>query len=273
MPKPFMPQDQSPLFAALPLDIRRHVYQQLWLDCGLTQHILSITKDSYLLRFPCILSPQELNQEPGHPPPHSDHPVGADDDNDEAEQPQPHDDPGDIDGALQDLVSDDPSVADDTEPRNNTPWCAHFACFRNNSRKWGHSFTRMYTASYRGSRGWPDLRGSAILTTFLVCKRVYQEASESLFSKMRFSFTTMLAMDVFLSEVPRALVSRVQFVDVGHLVELPGLCTDLATVAVYSRCVRVSNADATSAGHDRQHGLVAPKIGANRQPSTSPGGA
>lgn len=226
MPKPATPQDQSPLFATLSLDIRRVIYQQLWLDCGLTQHIFSSTEKSYLLSFPCILSPEELNQEPG-PPAALDAPgdaAGAED-NVEPEQPQSHDDPGDIDGALQDLSGDDPGVADsDPEPPNNTPWCAHFACFRKRLQKWDHSFVRMYSACYQRGEGrgrpGPDLRDSAILTTFLVCKRMYQEASEALFSEMRFSFSSMVAMDVFLSEVPRELASRVQFVDVGRLVDL-----------------------------------------------------
>ncbi|KAK7699703.1 hypothetical protein SLS64_011476 [Diaporthe eres] len=74
----------------------------------------------------------------------------------------------------------------------------------------------MHSAIYTWGEGpgRTDLRGSAVLTTFLVCKGMYQEASESLFSSMRFSFTTVRAMDLFLSEVPRALVSRIQAVDV-----------------------------------------------------------
>lgn len=183
MSKPASPQDHSPLFATLPLEIRRNVYQQLWLDCGLTQHIFAIRKKWYLMSFPCILS-ADLNREPRHLSHHAD------------------------------------AGADDSEPPNNTPWCAHFTCFRNKTEKWGHSFARMYSAFYRGSRVQPDLRNSTVLTTFLVCKGMYQEASESLFSKIRFSFTTMLAMEVFLSEVPPALVSRIQVVDVGVLVHL-----------------------------------------------------
>lgn len=193
------------------------------MDCGLTQHIFAITDKSYLASFPCILTPKELDQEPG-PLDAPDAPDAPDDaagteDNVEAEQPQPHDDPGDINSALQELSGgDDPGVADASlEPPDNTPWCTHFSCFE---QKWDGSFRKMYDALYRRSFGLgrPDLRDSAILTTFLVCKRMYQEASESLFSTMRFSFSSMIAMDIFLKEVPRALVSRVQFVAVGHLV-------------------------------------------------------
>lgn len=227
------PQDQSPLFTTLPLEIRHHIYQQLWLDYGLTQHILAMTEKSYLLTFPCVLSPEELNRAPGSPAASTspatpadagdaadatnateDDAGGANDDGEATEQPQPDDDPGDIAAAVQDVSGGD------FEPPNNDPWCAHFACFRNCSQKWDHSFSSMYTACYRSHRPGPDLRDSAVLTSFLVCRRMYQEASEDLFSKMRFSFSSMVAMDVFTSQVPRALVSRVKFVNVSCLVQL-----------------------------------------------------
>ncbi|KAG8157967.1 hypothetical protein KVR01_012239 [Diaporthe batatas] len=228
------PQDQSPLFTTLPLEIRHHIYKQLWLDYGLTQHILAFNEKSYLLRFPCVLSPEELNRDPGSPaasmlptPPtdagDATDVAGATVDADGAnengviEELQSHDDPGDIAGAIQDLSGGD------FELPNNDPWCAHFACFRNCSQKWDHSFSSMYTACYR-RRGEPDLRNSAILTTFLVCRRMYQEASEDLFTKMRFSFSGMVAMDIFLSEVPRGLHSRIQFVSItsGNMGSVPG---------------------------------------------------
>lgn len=247
MSEPAITQEQSPLFEALPVEIRRNVYQQLWLDCGLTQHISAMARGSYLLSYPCILSAEELNQDPGHLPHHPD--AGdVPDDNAQTEQPQPHDDPGDIDGALQELSSNEPGVADDSEPPNNHPWCGHFACFRNITKKWGHSFTRMYSAHYRqrALKAQPEPRNSPILTAFLVCKRMYQEASESLFSEMRFSFSTVLAMDVFLCEVPRALVSRVQFVDVGFRLTLAGSVQ-------HSSSARKSSSDMTYADYDRRH--------------------
>lgn len=195
MAQPTIRQDQSPLFATFPLEIRRAIYQQLWLDCGLTQHIFAIRKLSYLLSFPCILRPEDLNKEPG--------PQGVLDIPDDAAGAR-----GDPEGI--------------PEPPDSTPWCAHFVCFRSFMQKWNNSFAELYSALYRRGEGFgrPDPRGSAVLTTFLVCKRMYQEASESLFSSMRFSFTTVRAMDLFLSKVPRALVSRIQAVDVRRLVEL-----------------------------------------------------
>lgn len=222
MPAPSVahPQDQSPLFTTLPLEIRHHIYQQLWLDYGLTQHILAMTEKSYLLRFPCVLSPEEINRAPGSPAASTSNAsagatdaTGAPDDAGDAEQPQPDDDPGDIAVAIQDVSGGD------FELPNDDPWCAHFACFRNCSQKWGHSFSSMYTACYRG-RGAPDLRNSAVLTSFLVCRRMYREASEDLFSKIRFCFSGIVAMDLFLGQVPRSLISRVQFVHVSVLVDL-----------------------------------------------------
>ncbi|KAK7698428.1 hypothetical protein SLS64_012549 [Diaporthe eres] len=211
VPKPFStpasPQDQSPLFSTLPVEMRRHIYKQLWLDCGLTQHILALTPKSYLQSFPCILSREELAREPGPPPP----PPDAAGDAVEPDPPQEHDDdPGDINGALQDLSGG----GDDTGPATDLPWCVHYACFRRWSRKWDHSFSSMYTAAYRHNRGRPDLVASPVLTSFLVCRRVYAEASESLFSSVRFAFTSLTAMRVFISQVPRPLVARVQFADI-----------------------------------------------------------
>lgn len=225
-PEPFStpasPQDQSPLFKTLPVEIRRHIYMQLWLDCGLTQHILALAPKSYLQSFPCVLSREELDQEPKPPPPSSTTDVadGSDPDGEdgEADQPQDYDDPGDINGALQDLSGGGGGGGgDDTtqSPPPNTPWCVHFACFRRWSGKWDHSFSSMYTAAYRHSRGGrPDLAGSPVLTAFLVCRRVYAEAGESLFSGVRFSFASLTALRVFVGEVPRSLVGRVRLADV-----------------------------------------------------------
>lgn len=215
-PKPFStpasPQDQSPLFKALPIEMRRHVYTQIWLDCGLTQHILAFHPRSYLQSFPCILTREELDQVPGPPPPPpADAPDAGPGENDEQDQPQPHDDPGDINGALQDLSA---GGGDDREPPPNTPWCVHYACFRRWSRKWDHSFSSMYTAAYRHSRDRPDLAGSPVLTAFLVCRRVYAEASESLFSSLRLSFASLNAMRALVRQVPRSLVARVRCADV-----------------------------------------------------------
>lgn len=208
---PASPQEQSALFSTLPIEVRRRVYWQLWLDCGLTQHILAVTPKSHLQSYPCILSTAQLDQEPAPLAPNDTRGPGADPD-EAADQPQPHDDPGDIDGALQDLGA--AAAPDDEEPPGTTPWCAHYACFRRWTKKWGHSYTRMYTACYVSHPPPADVRSSPVLTAFLMCKRVYEEASESLYSSVRFSFASMTDMRVFISQVPPPLVSRVQFTDV-----------------------------------------------------------
>lgn len=227
-PKPFStpasPQDQSPLFATLPVEIRRHVYMQLWLDCGLTQHVLALTPKSHLQSFPCVMSREELEQEPRPPPPPPD---AAGDDGEPEDQPQDHDDPGDINSALQELSGG--GVPPPPPYTHNTPWCVHHACFRRWSRKWDHSFSSMHSALYRrgGQGGWPYLAGSPVLTAFLACRRVYAEASESLYSSVRFSFTSLTALRVFVGQVPRPLVARVRFVDVCCPLRLelsPPLC-------------------------------------------------
>lgn len=213
---PASPQDQSPLFNTLPIEIRRHIYKQLWLDCGLTQHILALTPKAYLQSYPCVLSQEELDQEPVPAAPGDSDAAGGSETgpnaDDEQAEPQPHDDPGDINGALYDLGGDY-SPAD--RGSSNTPWCAHYSCFRRWSQKYNHSFSSMYSASYRSDRGRPDLQASVVLTAFLLCRRVYQEAGESLYSSVRFSFSSLTAMKIFASQVPRLLMSRIQFADVS----------------------------------------------------------
>lgn len=229
---PANPQDQSPLFETLPIEIRRHIYKQLWLDCGLTQHILALTPKAYLQSYPCVLSQDELDQEPVPAFPSDSDAAGFSEANDEQDEPQPHDDPGDINDALYDLGGDYTSA--DREPAGreapNTPWCGHYACFRRWSQKYGHSFSSMYSAGYRSARSRPDLRASVVLTAFLVCKRVYQEAGESLYSSVRFSFSSLVAMKIFVSQVPRPLMYRIQFADVCSSAGCPSCAVSLILV-------------------------------------------
>lgn len=229
---PASPQDQSPLFNTLPIEIRRHIYKQLWLECGLTQHILALTPKAYLQSYPCVLSQDELAQEPvpaapGDSDASGGSEAGPDANEEQDDEPQPHDDPGDINGALYDLGDGEPTT--DRESSNN-PWCGHYACFRRWSEKYGHSFSRMYSASYRSDRGRPDLRASVVLTAFLVCRRVYQEAGESLYSSVRFSFASLTAMNIFVSQVPRPLMCRIQFADVCSSASCPSYAGSLILV-------------------------------------------
>lgn len=203
------PQDQSSLFSALPIEIRLRIYQQIWMEGGLTQHIFALSPQSFLQSFPCILSPEELGQQPVVRPSSV---ADAEEDN-QQHQWQSHDDPGDIDSAIQDLTLEDTAVYN---PPSH-PWCMHSSCFSRWLGKWGSSYSRLYHASYKKrytGRRWPDLRPSPTVALLLVCKRVHWEASDSLFSSMRFSFFSMNAVNMFLEHVPRPLVSRIQFVDV-----------------------------------------------------------
>lgn len=247
---PASPQEQSPLFETLPIEIRRHIYKQLWLDCGLTQHILALTPKAHLQSYPCVLSQDELDQEPvpaapGDSDAADGSEAGPDANEEQDDEPQPHDDPGDINDALYDLGGDY-SSADRESP--NTPWCAHHACFRRWSERYGHSFSSMYSAGYRSARSRPDLRASVVLTAFLVCRRVYQEAGESLYSSVRFSFASLVAMKIFVSQVPRPLMCRIQFADVCLTAEWPPCAVSLILVV---RRLNVSNANVNYADRGR----------------------
>ncbi|KAJ0106955.1 hypothetical protein J7T55_011050 [Diaporthe amygdali] len=207
----FAQQDQSLLFSKLPLEIRRQIYQQLWSDHGLTQHIFLFSQNSYLQSFPCSLSPEQLNQDPSS----ATSAAGSTDEIIATPQFEPFDDPGDIDGALQELTLDDEDRLLLCEPPCST-WCMHHVCFYRWIEKWDKSFSKVYSASYRGNtlRPLPDPRSSPVLAVFLACKQAHQEASESLFSTMRFSFSSLNAMHMFLEQVPQPMVSRIQYADV-----------------------------------------------------------
>ncbi|KUI68654.1 hypothetical protein VM1G_04573 [Cytospora mali] len=226
-PSPPCDQSQSPLFAKLPLDIRRQIYLQLWLDSGLTQHIYTFNEQTYLRSFPCILGPSEWDRDPRPGPEESspqlppDVQLPADD-----LQPQPQDDPGDINGAIQD-ISPGPEVPGDVNGQRDTPWCFHKLCFDHWIEKWDQLFSWAFSANYRGSsylcgintpsmcqRSDDRLRKSPLLLPLMVCRRMYQEAGESMFSNIRFSFPKAFVLGRFLEDVPSMLTGRIQYLDV-----------------------------------------------------------
>lgn len=234
-------QSQSPLFAKLPLDIRRHIYLQLWLDSGLTQHIYTFSKNSYLQSYPCLLDEQDWYRDPrprveggnttGGPDPQAVVAVPGEDQQPAIEQLQaePYDDPGDIDAAIQDIALGPTTPATDEQQQPDTPWCLHRLCFERWIDRWDRSFSRAYSANYRGPsaldgtqqrrrRPRPELRGGTLLLPLLVCRRMYEEAAESMFSCLRFSFPALDALDRFVRVVPQGLTERVQFVDVSDFV-------------------------------------------------------
>lgn len=226
-------QSQSPLFTTLPLDIRRQIYLQLWIDCGLTQHIYTFSKNSYLQRYPCILDANEWDWDP-RPRAEESSSTGASNQVLQApdgqlpadeQQPQPYDDPGDINGAILDIA---PGPGGPTrtihEDQPDTPWCHHRPCFERWIGKWDRFFSLAYSDNYRRTsplaietqqqRHGDRSRASPLLTALLVCRRMYHEAGDSLFSSMRFSFP-LEALERFVGDVPRGLTERVQFVDVS----------------------------------------------------------
>ncbi|KUI54943.1 hypothetical protein VP1G_02404 [Cytospora mali] len=222
-------QSQSPLFVRLPLDIRRQIYLQLWLDSGLTQHIYTFNEQTYLRSYPCICDPSEWDEDP-RPGPEESSPqvppgvqLAADD-----LQPEPQDDPGDINGTIMD-ISPGPDVPRDGNNQRDTPWCQHKICFDHWIEKWDRSFARAYSANYRGTfylsggnlkslcrRSDKRLRKSPLLLPLLVCRRMYQEAGESMFSNLRFSFSMPFVLDRFLEDVPSMFTRRIQFLDVPN---------------------------------------------------------
>lgn len=227
-PSPSCDQSQSALFTKLPLDIRRHIYLQLWLDCGLAQHIFDFGNTSYLQSYPCIIDDNEWDKDPKPPieessteAPDLDPPSPTPDGQAPAAQetqPQPYEDPGDIDSAIQDI---DPGPEDD---KSHSPWCHHAPCHDLFIQKWGRSYPRAYSAAYRKTPSFGNaiqqegaearLRASPMLLSLLVCKRMYQEAGESLYSRLRFSFSPE-TLERFVTNVPRSLTGRIQFVDVS----------------------------------------------------------
>lgn len=232
-------QQQSPLFTMLPLDIRRHIYLQLWRHYGTTQHIYLFSPNSYLSHYPCLLEKDAFNHyRPSSPaPPEPEGPAEA-----AAEagvpnfgvidQPGSHDDPGDIDGAIQDLAALQPQpqpdvsggMSDGVHNWNDSPWCMHEKCFRDYIGVFNMSFERAYSRNYkRAARSVTSEVG--ITKPLLVCKKMYTEASESLYSKIAFSFPDMVALERFINDVPRSLIERIPAVDVSYFPSLIDMST------------------------------------------------
>lgn len=250
-------QELSPLFTAIPIECRRVIYLQYWLDYGLDQHIYLFGPNSYLSHYPCILEPDAFDHH--SPPPAESEPDQTDsgsesesgsesgsesesepepgvepqaeidaevEDGGDSDQPEPHDDPGDIDGAIQDLtagpslaqVSLPPAASSTTHPWNASPWCMHERCFFAYMEPYDRSFERAYSRNYRRDATRAAAHGRAGLTKpFLVCKRMHKEASESLYSIMRFDFPAPAALKRFVECVPAELSARIRFVRLACL--------------------------------------------------------
>lgn len=224
-------QQQSPLFTVVPLDVRRHIYLQLWLDYGTVQHIHLFGPSSYLCHYPCLLDKNASTHHDSPSPPslelEASTEVAAEagaqtiDDGTEFDS---HDDPGDIDGAIQDMASASqqqlvpaaPSGSDDDEHDHveSSSCCMHEKCFVAYLEAYGMSFEQAYSSNYRRPRR--AASGNVGITKpFLVCKKMYTEASESLYSATSFSFSDVSVFERFMETVPRALTDRIPFVDVS----------------------------------------------------------
>lgn len=226
-------QQESPLFTKLPLDLRRHIYLQLWRNYGTIQHIYLFAPNSYLSHYPCLLEKGEFDHHclpPSPTPPAPEattdaaaetaaHTIG-----DEYE-PELYDDPGDIDGAIQDITAPQPQPATvsmngsgnaiDVHEWRDSPWCMHEKCFRAYMEVFDMSFERAYSRHYR--RGYLAATSEMGITKpLVVCKKMYTEASESLYSKMAFSFPDTVTLERFMEDVPRPLRERIQSVDVSY---------------------------------------------------------
>lgn len=254
-------QEHSLLFTMLPLDIRRNIYLQLWHFYGTTQHIYLFGESSCLSHYPCLLGNEEAfnyHRPPSPPPPRLEQPndeasqaqspSGAeleDNENDlvtgyqeqeaaqvenhppgDDNQPGIHDDPGDIDGAIQDIAAQihdqaasvftatNLGLGNDLHQWDSSPWCMHEKCFRGYMECFGMSFEHGYSRNYkRAPRAANCVVG--ITKPMLVCKNMYIEASESLYSKIIFSFPNMLVLERFMNDVPWALSKRIQAVNVS----------------------------------------------------------
>lgn len=175
-------QKQSLFFTMLPLDIRLHIYLQLWLEYGTTQHIYEGTFCYSLTHYPCLLGQEEFDH---HRPP--------------SPEAESYDDPGDIDGAIQDIVAPLPQLASvaisgigrGAHRWYGSPWCEHNKCSKSRAS-----------------------REVGVMKPLLVCKKMYTEASESLYSTMAFRFSNLSVLTRFMNNLSSVLSERIQSVDV-----------------------------------------------------------
>lgn len=293
-------QQQSLLFSKLPVDIRRHIYKQYWQIYGSTQHVFLFGNDSYLSHFPCLLEGKEFKQHCNPTPPKEDQPAtdqaaadqpatnqpatnqpAADNDGD---QPESHDEPGNINAAIQDILNNPPEtpagpaengddaaqlidavlsdesftmeeILDDWEVIHSTnndqpeshddpgnvnaaiqdminleilhggpgkwiksPWCEHVHCVSAYVSTFDSIFELAYSRHFKRARRHPGhpLPTVGMTKPFHVCKRMYIEASESLFSNVRFSFDDLRALERFTKQLSPETANMVRSVEVCH---------------------------------------------------------
>ncbi|CAN8103176.1 unnamed protein product [Discula destructiva] len=239
-PRTHQEQHQSPLFSLLPLEIRRHVYLQLWLDYGLVQHIYLFGPSSFLSHYRCLLdksafkhhcppSPPILEPEEsaGEADPMDDAQPAFDQENgdnsaDVGNGPNaPQVDPGVINGAIAQgggpqsapAAPAAPSSDPDEQAWQDSPWCMHKKCFTAYMEIFDKSFENGYSRNYR-RQSKPKATTVGIAKPLLVCKQMYVEASQSLYNNMTFSFPDLDVLERFMQEVPSSLSAKIQMADV-----------------------------------------------------------
>lgn len=105
----------------------------------------------------------------------------------------------------------------------NSPWCMHETCFRAYISAYDMGYERAFSRNYKGvgtqagrRRHIPPPSTVAMTLPFHVCKRMYIEASESLFSNVRFRFDNIFTLERFAKHLSPEAAARVCSVEVCH---------------------------------------------------------
>lgn len=231
-------QEQSPFFTKLPFEIRRQVYFQYWLDYGIVQHIHTFGRGSYLCHYPCLLDADAFKHHccPTPTPPRE--PTASEDED--------ADDPGDVNGAYQEILADPPQTQitpDDDDPSAaaaaatataagtgepgtltgsahapdrwvDSPWCSHRRCFDTFMERYDLFFDMAYSRNRIQGPSPASHATVGLAMPLLVCKRMRVEAGESLYSSVRFRFESVDMVERLVNCIPEDLSRVIQLVDV-----------------------------------------------------------
>lgn len=224
----------SAFFNMLSPECRDHIYKQYWNVHGQTQHLFMFGPNSYIVHYPCLLGKDAFKDYPDIES-ESEAESDSDSDSDQAgdseqdddaqdddAQDSAQDDPGDVNGAIQQIAGPHPPPGFPAPPPGAnaahweaSPWCNHMECFRGFMKSCNMGYQKAFSRNYR-KRDRPSFP-SEIIKPLLVCKRMYEEASKSLFTNVRFSFTDMRVLNRFNEAVPRGLRQKIKLVDVSVL--------------------------------------------------------
>ncbi|KAJ0272041.1 hypothetical protein COL940_010680 [Colletotrichum noveboracense] len=184
---PTNPQPQSGFFSALPLEIRQNIYRHLWIAAGSTQHVYKASPSPLapLSHCACISDPDaedvreiKLTNVLEAPP---------------AEQA-----PECRDGAFTAEAMAQRDEINDWRLRNASLWCNHWACEEE------PPVLRPVDDSIGDSGGDKKKRRTMVkefspfLAILLACKRMHQEAVDSMYDDTAFTFIGIDALSRFL---------------------------------------------------------------------------